>query len=391
MKKLTLPLIAALLLTLAIGGVVFGLKTQQTNTNDQTETLALSEASPTEPTTSEPPPTNPGNADQPTAPDSFIRFGIPTPPAKPKNAIRLATYNALNLFDTIDDPALFGRNEAIDDAKPVPHLKALAATIRALDPDILALQEIESNAALTDFRDTYLADLGYTYIASIDAGDNRGIEQAVLSRFPITDIKNWPQRNLEGIHPDKWGNAENYNAGQPIRFHRSPLRVVVEVPAQASGDVSTEPYTLTLYVVHAKSGRPGSYWRIAEAKGLLQILEQDLADNPAQNTAIIGDFNADLTADSLKAFTAAGYTDALADNLEPGDLFMTHESGRRIDYILINTNLADEIIPHSGFVLGTPALPKGLSWRDPYRPDGYASDHYPVAIDITPLETPSNN
>lgn len=391
MQRLILPLIAVVLLALAIGGVVFGLRTQQNNANTDTQvaTLAQSADAPTD--TPEPRTTDPDNADFTPDPTSFIRFGIHTPPTKAKNTIRLATYNAENLFDAIDDPTLSGRQEDIDDTKPEPHLQALADTIRALDADILALQEIESEAALTEFRDTYLSDLGYTHLASIDAGDERGIEQAVLSRFPITDIKNWPQRDLGGTHPDKWGNADNWHAGEPMRFHRSPLRVTIEIPARAAGAPDADPYTLTLFVVHAKSGRPGTYWRNAEAIGLREILIQDRAANPTQNTAILGDFNAALTADSLQTLTTAGYSDALADVFTPGDRFHTHESGRRIDFILINPNLAAELVAHSGFVLGTPALPDGLDYRDPYRPEGYASDHYPVAIDITPLETPSSN
>lgn len=384
MKKLILPLVALLLLATAIGGIAFGLIVQQDHAEEADRTNAHSLPAPAATETDDQPAAPPA-PDQPT---SFIRFGVPTPPSKAEGTIRLATYNAENLFDAIDDPALSGRNEDIDDAKPKAQLQALADTIRTLDADILALQEIESAAALKDFRDTYLDGLGYTHLASIDAGDARGIEQAVLSRFPITAIKNWPQRDLGGTHPDKWGNSDNWNAGEPLRFHRSPLRVTVEIPAS---EPEEEPYTLTLYVVHAKSGRPGGYWREAEAKGLLEILAQDLAAHPAQNTAILGDFNASFAADSLRAFTAAGYSDALADVYERSDRFMTHESGRRIDHILVDPNLAAELVPRSGFVLGTPALPEGLDWRDPWRPEGFASDHYPVAVDLVPHETTGNN
>ena len=33
-----------------------------------------------------------------------------------------------------------------------------------------------------------LRRLGYEHIASVDAGDGRGIEQAVLSRFPVSGV-----------------------------------------------------------------------------------------------------------------------------------------------------------------------------------------------------------
>lgn len=377
MQRLILPLLAALLLALAVTGIVLGLRSNA-DTPPPDPTAAKTQTSPTSPTAQGPAaPITP-----PADPASLIRYGTPTPPAKPDATIRLATYNAENLFDAIDDPALSDRNEDIDDAKPQPELQALADTIIALDADILALQEIESEAVITWFRDTYLQTAGYTHLASIDAGDERSIEQAILSRYPITGIANWPHRDLGGTHPDKWGNAENYNAGQPIQFHRSPLRATIEIPAAPGAGAS--PYRLTLYVIHAKSGGPGEYWREAEANGLVQILQSDTA--PGANIAILGDFNAALTAPSLQTITAAGFTDALAPVLTPGPRFVTHESGRRIDYILINPDLAQDLAPNTGFVLGTPALPEGLDWRDPYRPDGYASDHYPVAVDLIPRD-----
>lgn len=380
MQRLTLPLIAAALLLLAVGGVFFGLRVQP-ETTPVRQTASHTEPGSGEAGQPEAPPATP-----PSDPASFIRFGVPTPPAKPAGAIRLATYNAENLFDAIDDPTLSGRNEDIDDAKPEPQLQSLADTIRTLDADILALEEIESEAVITWFRDTYLADLGYTHIASIDAGDERGIEQAVLCRYPVTGIKNWPRRELGGTHPDKWGDAENYNAGEPIRFHRSPLRVEVEIPSETTGG---PPYHLALYVVHAKSGGPGEYWRQAEATGLVTLLNGALAADPHENIAILGDFNALLNAGSVQTILDAGFDDALGDVFEPGPRFATHESGRRIDHILVNRNLAAEALPASGFVLGTPALPEGMDWRDEWRPEGFASDHYPVALDIIPRESAS--
>ena len=112
----------------------------------------------------------------------FVRFGLKEAPLKHAGAIRLATYNVENLFDAIDDPDLSGRNEDIDDAKPEAELQGLADAIHALDADVLALEEVESEAVLTWFRDTYLSDMGYTALASIDAGDGRGIEQSVIVR-----------------------------------------------------------------------------------------------------------------------------------------------------------------------------------------------------------------
>ena len=122
-----------------------------------------------------------------------LYFGSKAPKAKSPGAVRLATYNIENLFDDQDDPKISG---SIDDAgmtKPVDQRRAAAVAIKALDADILCVQEVESEAALKWFRDQHLQGLGYDYVASLDAGDGRGIEQSVLSRFPIKTVRTMAQ------------------------------------------------------------------------------------------------------------------------------------------------------------------------------------------------------
>ncbi len=381
MKQAWIPAVAITGIALAVPATVSLLKAPSNPPVllDQPMTRAVAQHDATQ-STIQPqaqPETRPRAAD-----DDFIRFGLKEAPLKHAGAIRLATYNVENLFDDIDDPDLSGRNEDIDDAKPQTQLEGLSEAIHALDADILVVEELESKAVLTWFRDTYLSDMGYTSLASVDAGDARGIEQGVLSRYPIVSVTNWPHKPLGGTHPEKWGNSDNWHAGEPIEFHRSPLRVVVEIP---SGDA--RPYRLTLFAVHEKSGRYGDYWREAESRGLVEILKQTLEADPDANIAVLGDFNAQIDDESVRTLLDAGLTDVFAGQDLTTSATKTHESGRRIDLILVNDNLKAEVVPESAFVLGTPALPEGMDWRDPWRPEGYASDHFPVAVDIIPHES----
>jgi endonuclease/exonuclease/phosphatase family metal-dependent hydrolase len=319
------------------------------------------------------------------------RFGVEKPLPKPAGAFRLATYNLENLFDDADDPALSGRFEDKDMTKPEPHRRALAAAIRAIDADVLAVQEVESKDALLWFRDQFLADMGYVHVASVDAGDERGIEQAVLSRFPITDVTNWPRLPLGGLHPDKAGRNANELAGKPITFHRSPLRVTITVsgiaPAPASPSVTpaftpSHPYTLTLFVVHQKSGRDWEYWREKEAAATVRLVGDFVADHPDRNVIILGDFNAAPGAPSLRLYADAGLIDAFADADPKDRAVISHASGRAIDRIFFKAAAAREFLPRSRFILGTPALPEDADYRRTPPPDGYASDHYPVVVDL---------
>lgn len=313
-----------------------------------------------------------------------IRFGEHEPKPKAAGVIRLATYNAENLFDDKDDPTLSGEQDDMSSVKPVEHIKALAEAIRRLDADVIGMEEIESKEVLTSFRDQYLQGLGYDYVESIGPGDERGIEQSVLSRFPIKEAKIWKDLDLGGVHPEKLGNRPNRYAGQPLKTRRSPLMVTVEVPAERAGG---KPYDLTLFVVHHKSGRDNNYWREAEATKFSGMIKEIEAKEPTRNIAVLGDFNAQQSDKSVKIYEQAGFSCvscAGEGSAEPTKI--THESGKAIDMIWVNPALRAEIVPNSSFVLGTPLRPEGADWRIDPPPAGYASDHMPVAVDITPKD-----
>lgn len=333
-------------------------------------------------------------AKAPTAPTGVRRHGVAEPKARPspKGAtMRLASYNIENLFDDKDDPALSGRHEDAQMTKPVSHRKAAAEAIRRIDADVLALQEIESREALLWFRDEFLSDMGYEHVVSLDAGDERGIEQAVLSRFPVKDVKQWVGQELGGTHPEKFGREANHYAGQPIRFHRSPLRVTIEAPG-AGAPGSAAKYELTLFVVHLKSGGPGGYWREREAQGIAREVLALQKENPKANVVVLGDFNAQLSEASMKTLTVAPdgprLKDAFDDRPARDTTIQTHSSGRVIDHMLFSSEGWKEVVLETRFVLGTMTRPEGVDWRNTPAPEGWAADHYPVVVDIRLQDVP---
>ncbi len=318
---------------------------------------------------------------------SAQKFGLEKAKERTPGTIRVATYNIENLFDDKDDPALSGRYEDKDMTKAEPAMQAGAAAIKAIDADVLALQEVESKEALLWFRDRFLTDMGYEHVASIDAGDERGIEQSVLSRFPIVEVKNWAGMDLGGEHPENWGSQTNNRAGQPIKYHRSPLVVDVQAPGDTGmvaggvGRAAAAPYTLTLVVSHHKSGRDGEYWREKEAAKTVELLGAMQKERPERNIVWLGDFNAILSDASMKLITQAGWYNVFADGQKgPGErndpAIITHASGRIIDHILLNPAARHEYVASSAFVFGTPVRGK----------NGYASDHNPVVIDLISKE-----
>lgn len=326
--------------------------------------------------------------------EGVIRTGQAQPNPRPAGTIRVATYNVENFFDASDEMRAAASGETLTPIKPLPDRAAVAAAIRAIDADVLALQEVGSLKTLTMFRDEQLKGMGYDYIASIDSGDERGIENAVLSRFPIKDEKVWSQEGLGDKHPPTLGRGEPHpDAGKEIVLKRSPLRVTVEVPAAKVAELlgtkppsQAKPYALTLFCVHYKSGRDFSYWRGAEARRTLALAKDVEAASPGANVIILGDFNAREGEEPHRVLTEGGFVDAF-EGVPPGDTrYLTHASGRAIDRILLNAAARSEFVAESRFVLGTPQRPARADWRTTPPPKGYASDHSPVVIDLKPAD-----
>ena len=320
-------------------------------------------------------------------PDEFgpgHRYGLLASPESAPDSIRIGSYNILNYFDDFDDPALSGEWDDAGLTSRLDQLEALASAIRELDADVLALQEVESRDALVRFRDKYLADMGYEHVASLDAGYYRGVEQSVLSRIPITGVLNWP--GLSTSEVVRSGEGFQPVPDKPVlTFQRSPLMV----------DFRTdEGYEFTLIVVHLKSGGLAhAYRREAEGLKLLELVAERVGSEPDRNVIVLGDFNAKAQYKSMQILFEGGLADAMShrvvDFSNPHSArWVTHESGRIIDYILVNQSIGHEVVPESGFVLGTfyPGDSNHYDWRKDEAPRGHASDHYPIAIDLVPKD-----
>lgn len=313
------------------------------------------------------------------------RVGQVEAPERTPGTIRLASYNVLNLFDDHDNPMLTGRNDDADDTKPAEEKRALADAIRAIDADVIGLQEIESLTALKEFVNELLSDMGYDHIVSIDVGQERGIENAVISRFPLSNSRVWPNYPLGGTHPEKYGDKPNWHAGEPITFRRSPLMVDVSVPPSKTGGES--PYVFTLFVVHHKSGRFNDYWREAEASMVAELITDFQEMDRSRNIAVLGDFNATPDEQSVAIYRdEAGMRHVLGHENRNGSETLTHASNRAIDFILLNRAMTHEMVSGSAFVYATPLRPRDMDWRSTPTPSGYASDHMPVVVDLRPQD-----
>jgi endonuclease/exonuclease/phosphatase family metal-dependent hydrolase len=298
-------------------------------------------------------------------PASFLRWafalavcftGWPLPGA---DVFRVASYN---LDNYLDQPA-GGR------AAKSPESKAkIRASIRAMNPDVLALQEMGSTNALLELRASLKAEgLDFPHWEQVTGWDTN-IHVAILSRLPIV-----------ARHP----HTHEAFLLRGRRFQVS--RGFGELTIQVNGN-----YRFTLLGAHLKSRRvvpeaDEAELREQEALLLREKITALLAANPDINLVVLGDFNDTKDSKSTRILLGRGKT-ALIDTrpaerngddqppsnprFAPRDIAWTHFYGKedaysRIDYILVSRGMARELDTSGTYVLALP------NW-------GVASDHRPI-------------
>jgi endonuclease/exonuclease/phosphatase family metal-dependent hydrolase len=287
---------------------------------------------------------------------TLFAFLIPT--LLEGETFRVATYNVENYLDRPTESR--------------PHPKSATArarvceSIRALRPDVIALQEMGSASALHELRSSLKAGgLDFPYSERVEGFDTN-LHVAVLSRFPFTARR--PHTNDSFLL-----------SGRRFRVSRGIAEVEIQVNPR---------YSFTLISAHLKSKRPvpeadEAEMRLQEARVLRRIVDSHLVVNPRDNLIVLGDFNDVKDAASTREIIGRGKRrlvdtrpaepkghKAPASYLDARSVTWTHYYGKedtysRIDYILVSPGMAREWLPGGTYI---PTLP---DW-------GIASDHRPL-------------
>lgn len=286
---------------------------------------------------------------------------IPPKPAPQRRAFKgivtLGTFNVYNLFDEYDDP--YHVDEGTP-AKPKEQLERLAATIKKLDVDVLALEEVENRGYLQRFVATYLPDMGYENVVCIESNDRRGIDCAVLSRLPVGPVTSY--RHLR--FPD--------GSGEEMQFRRDLLEARIEPPGCQA---------FSLFVVHFKSKRGGAdttgKYRLGEARKTREVLDDLLRQHRDALFVICGDFNDTWDSPPLKLLRGEGDTalHGLLADLPKDAATYNQEPHGMIDFLLCSPAMAKRYVPKSCKIM-------------PGTVDSSGSDHNPVSahFDLKPAD-----
>jgi endonuclease/exonuclease/phosphatase family metal-dependent hydrolase len=206
--------------------------------------------------------------------------------AKPRKPLRVATWNIQ-----------VGLSAPLDE---------LAAELRAMEADIIGLQEVDYRVRRTGFIDQAQAlatalSAHYVFAASIkwDEGDY-GL--AVVSRWPLVEVRRH--------------RLDQAETGEP--------RIVLEVTVCADG----RPLRLFNHHADVRSR--------SRQSGLAQLREL-VASHINSGVIVLGDFNDGPAAPGLRGLLDAGLVDLGAEQNVPT------AAGGRLDYLLVDRPLAKRV------------------------------------------------
>ncbi|MGE3309285.1 MAG: endonuclease/exonuclease/phosphatase family protein [Limisphaerales bacterium] len=281
--------------------------------------------------------------------------------------VALATYNVENYLLTRTGDRL---------AKSEASKAAVARLLKAVNADVVALQELGGLEALDDLcRRMGALGLEYPHREWV-RGYDTNIQVALVSRFPI--VARRPH------------TKETYLLSGR-RFHVS--RGFLEVDLRIGSD-----YLLTVWVAHLKSRRTAvqadqADMRLEEARILRGLLDERLREAPRANVVVLGDLNDTKDSPSIRALMGRG-SGRLVDarpserngdtgftpnpRWQPRTIAWTHYYGvedtySRVDYALLHPNAAREWKASESYVATVP------DW-------GVASDHRPVVVVLEPRD-----
>jgi endonuclease/exonuclease/phosphatase family metal-dependent hydrolase len=310
------------------------------------------------------------------------------------------SYNLYNLFDAVDDGTEYdrfdpgaGRWDEEDLALKTSRIAEVIRRAAPGGPDVVALQEVESLAAL----DALASRLrGYDYRILVPGGEDP-VRNAVLSRLPVTRV---------AVHdPGVWEDLD--------------LRDILEVEIDFRG----EP--LILLNVHWKSKTGGveetEAARLLGARAVVRRLRELEASRPGTAVLVVGDFNENLDewfqvgGQYPTAMMPAGatggspesiYLAATADGASvSGGIVVLYEpwhelpaesrgsyvfrgAWQTLDHMLVGPALLDgvgldyEAASFAVFALDSTVDGRGFPLRDG-RLDWRTSDHLPLTLRVT--------
>jgi endonuclease/exonuclease/phosphatase family metal-dependent hydrolase len=255
--------------------------------------------------------------------------------------VRVATWNVHDLFDELTDPGT-PLDTALPPALVESKLDAVAAVLRRIDADVVLLQEVERLPLLQRLA----SRAGYPEARLLEGNDPRGIDVALLSRWPVTSYR---------------GHATERSGEGRLLWPRDAVEAEVVLGGARLLVVGTH--------LSSPLSDPDGARRRLQSLRLRELADGAVAADPGALVLAGGDLNDEARAAALAPLFGDGcWLDA--DDPVAGLAAWTWSDGRR-----------GEALDH----LALPAARSGVlvaAWVADGSDVAAASDHRPVVIDL---------
>lgn len=280
-------------------------------------------------------------------------------PPQPQKRQTIVFYNVENLFDTINDPAIWDDEFTPEGPKKWTGAKywrkmarleqvfyAIARENKQF-PAVIGLSEVENRNPLEDLVAMEKLLPANYQIIHFDSPERRGVDVAFLYRPD--------QFKYEGSFPEK-----TVVEGEPDFQTRDILTMW--------GTIDEDPFFFMVAHWPSRSGGQmvSEHKRIGAAKTMRRIADSVLLERPDMNIVLMGDLNDDPSDPSMATYLGAART---MDNTAPADLynpfFQMHTDGFGTLGYNDAWNLFDNIIVSGNLINGRAGY---QLWKNPKNP-----------------------
>jgi endonuclease/exonuclease/phosphatase family metal-dependent hydrolase len=260
-------------------------------------------------------------------------------PADPPAVVRLVSWNVHDLFDEVADPGTL--DPAVPAAEVEARLDALAAVLGRLDADVVLLQEVERWPLLLRLA----SRAGYAEARLLEGNDPRGIDVALLSRWPVTRYR---------------GHAGERAADGRLLWPRDAVEAQVALGTARLRVVGTH--------LSSHLSDPDGERRRGQAARLRELADGAAAEDPGALVVVGGDLNDEAAAPALAPLLGDGRWVEGAATTDPSA--WTWSDGR---LRAVLDHLAVHAAQRGALVAG---------WVADGADVAAASDHRPVVVDL---------
>ncbi len=252
-----------------------------------------------------------------------------------RDTLTLVTWNVEHFIDQFDNPYIRNqREDKADSAKVWQRAEKFATVLRALNADVVVLQEFESQPLIESIAKRYLEDMGYVFFAAVPSPDWY-MNVVFMSKVPLGTVHGYG-----AVYTPVEGSLDR--EGRPETQKNINTRMV-------SVEVLPRPdYSLIIHGLHLKAGRNerDEAMRKGQINFLLGQCVRFQREDRRVRQAVMGDLNCIQGSKEFESLLAGKKKVKFIDPFEGKSVF-SHPSEnpqRQLDHILPNKQLHKALI-----------------------------------------------